>query len=348
VVLDKEPSGFMKLVIHPFRRLFPAAILLFFIAIIGIAGYVVIEHWTFLESAYMVVITLFTIGFEEVHPLSPQGRVFTIFLIISGVGTAVYLAGRAVEIIVEGEIFGYQRKKRMDREIAGMKDHYIICGFGRVGHEVAQALQASKLPLVVIDPKPGTVEELKPMQIPTIVGDATSDDVLLHAGIHRAKGLVACSDSDVANVYVTLSARALNASLFIVARAGLRDTEKKLTMAGANRVISPYFIAGRRMAAMASHPVTSDFLDLVTHGAQVEFSLHEIEIPPDSPLDSKSLGEAQIRGIAGVTVLAMRRRDGSFDLQPNPSSKIMSGDILVVLGTLEQAEQLEKLIHGTR
>ena len=329
---------------HPFRRLLPAATLLIVIGGIGVVGYYAIEGWTLLEGAYMVVITLFTIGFEEVHQLSPAGMVFTVFLIISGVGTAVYIAGQAVEIIVEGEIFGYQRKKRMDKEIAGMKGHYIICGYGRVGHEVAQAFQAAKVPFVVIDPKPATAEELEFHSAPNIIGDATSDTTLMRAGIERAIGLVACSDSDVANVYVTLSARALNPNLFIVARAGFRDTEKKLTTAGANRVISPYFIAGRRMAAMAAHPVTSDFLDLVTHGGQVEFSLHEIAIPPDSPLDSKSLGEADIRGTTGTTILAIRRSDGSFDLQPNSSSKVRGGDILVVLGTLEQAERLEKLI----
>ncbi len=331
---------------HPFRRLLPAAVLLFCIAVIGIAGYGVIQHWNLLDSAYMVVITLFTIGFEEVHPLSPSGRVFTIFLIIFGVGTAVYLAGQAVQIIVEGEIFGYQRKKRMDRKIAGMKEHYIICGFGRVGHEVARSLNASRLQFIVIDPKLSTVEELKPQDVPTIVGDATSDETLIQAGIDRARGLVACSDSDVTNLFVTLSARALNQHLYIVARAGSRDTERKLSIAGANRVLSPYFIAGRRMAAMASHPVTTDFLDLVTHGGQVEFRLHEVEIPSDSPLNSRSLGEANIRGNAGTTVLAIRKSDGSFNLQPNSATRIASGDILVVLGTLEQAERLEQLIHG--
>ena len=172
----------------------------------------------------------------------------------------------------------------------------------------------------------------------------TSDDALQRAGIQRARGLVACSDSDTSNVYVTLSARALNPELFIVARAGLRDTEKKLLMAGANRVISPYSIAGQRMAVMAASPVTSDFLDLVTHGGQIEFSLHEIQIPASSPLPSKSLGEADIRGTTGMTVLAIRRADGSFDLQPNPSSRIGTGDILVAIGTVEQAGRLQKLV----
>jgi voltage-gated potassium channel len=331
---------------HPFQRLMPGAVLMMVIFVIGIAGYAAIEHWTILESAYMVVITLFTVGFQEVRPLSDAGRGFTILLIVFGVGTAVYIAGQAVEIIVAGEIFGYQRKKRMDKEIAALRGHFIICGFGRVGHEVAQAFRSSGLRFVVIDTKALTLEELEPSRIPAIIGDATSDETLLRAGIRMARGLVACSDSDVANVYVTLSARALNPKLFIVARAGTRDTEGKLAIAGANRVISPYFIAGRRMAAMASHPVTSDFLDLVTHGGQVEFSLHEIAIAAESPLQSRSLGDANIRGNTGATVLAIRRADGLFELQPNSASQIQSGDVMVVLGTMDQAERLERLVQG--
>jgi len=313
---------------------------------VGIGGYIAIEGWSLLESAYMVVITLFTIGFQEVHPLSASGRILTMFIAVTGVGTAVYAAGRAVEIIVEGEMFGYQKKKRMDKKIKEMKDHYIICGFGRVGHQVAQVFQASKVPYVVIDAKPQTAIELEPAGVANIIGDATSDDTLVAAGIKAAKGLVACSDSDVANVYVTLSARALNPNLFIVSRAGQRDTEKKLLMAGANRVISPYFISGVRMAALATRPVTSDFLDLVTHGAQVEFSLYEIEVHERSSLVAKSLEQADIRGTSGATVLAIRKTDGSFDLQPTASSRIDKGDVLVVLGTQEQIERLEKMVRS--
>jgi len=331
---------------HPLRRLLPALALLTIITAIGIAGYVVIEGWTLTEAAYMLVITLFTIGYEEVHPLSTNGMYLTMLVIVTGVGTSIYLAGQAVEIIVEGEMFGYQRKKRMAREISGMKDHYIICGYGRVGHQVAEAFEQTKVRYVVIDAKPETKDELEPRGIPNIIGDATSDDTLMEAGIQRARCLIACSDSDVANVYVTLSARALSPPLYIVARAGVRDTERKLMMAGANRVISPYFIAGRRMAAMATRPVTSDFLDLVSHGGQVEFSLHEIAVPPGSSLTSKTLAEADIRGETGTTILAIRRVDGSFDLQPSSSSRVADHDILVVLGTSGQIDKLEKLVKG--
>jgi voltage-gated potassium channel len=194
---------------------------------LGITGYCVIEGWNFLDSAYMVVITLFTIGFEEVHPLSHGGQIFTMLIAVAGVGTAVYAGGRAVEIIVEGEMSGYQKRKRMDQIIREMNQHYIICGYGRVGHQVAETFEASKICFVVIDSKLEITTELGPQGIPYILGDATSDDVLMKAGIKNAKGLVACSDSDVVNVYVTLSARALNPGLRIVGRAAFRDTEKK-------------------------------------------------------------------------------------------------------------------------
>ncbi len=328
---------------HPFRRLLPALLLLLIIVTIGVAGYMLIGGWSLLDSAYMVVITLFTIGFNEVHPLSPGGRIFTMFIIVSGVGTAIYAAGRAVEIIVEGEMTGYRKRKRMNNKLREMKRHYIICGFGRVGHQVAQAFENSKVDYVVIDTKSESTEQLEAKGTPFIIGDATSDEVLIAAGIKTAKGLVACSDSDVNNVYVTLSARALNPDLRIVARAGQRDTEKKLKMAGADRVISPYFISGMRMAALATRPVTTDFLDMVTHGGQVEFSLHEIAISEHSPIVGKSLEQADIRGKSGALVLAIREADESFNLQPRASSKIEKGSILVVLGTQQQIDDLEKM-----
>jgi voltage-gated potassium channel len=330
---------------HPFRRLLPATIILTSVVVIGIVGYKFIEKWNFLDSIYMVITTLFTVGFQEVRPLSSAGKIFTMFIIVGGVGSAIYAAGQAMEIIVEGEMTGYRKRKRMDKRISEMKNHYIICGFGRVGHQVAQVFESAHIPYVVIDSKKETLNELEPRSIASIIGDATSDSVLLEAGIRSAKGLIACSDSDVANVYVTLSARVLNPGLNIVARAGFKDTEKKLIMAGANRVISPYFISGVRMAGLATRPVASDFLDLVTHGGLVDFTLYEITIPGGSPLIHKSIGEADIRGKSGALILAIRKSDGSFDMQPKAPSTIDKDDILVVIGTQEQFESLEKLVH---
>ena len=329
---------------NPARRLLPSGILLFFIFCIGTAGYVLIEKWTILESAYMVVVTLFTVGFKEIHPLSPVGEIFTMAIIITGVGSAVYAGGKAVELIVEGELAGYQKRKRMEKKIRELKDHYIICGFGRVGHQVSETFQSAGVPYVVIDSKKASSDELERIGAPGIIGDATSDSILTDAGIQTAKGLVACADSDVVNVFITLSARALKPDLFIVARAGLKDTEKKLLIAGANRVLSPYFISGIRMAALATHPVASDFLDLVTHGGHVNFKLFEITIPENSKFIDKTIKESGIRSGSGVAVLAIRKSDGSFNLQPQASSKIDKNDVMVLIGTQEQYEKLEKMI----
>jgi voltage-gated potassium channel len=329
---------------HPFEKLMPAFIILASIVLIGILGYEFIEKWSLLESTYMVITTLFTVGFQEVRPLSSAGKIFTMFIIIGGVGSAVYAGGQAVEIIVEGEMSGYRKRKRMNKKISEMKNHYIICGFGRVGHQVAQAFEASHIPYVVIDSKKETLEELAMKNVPSIIGDATSDSVLNQAGILTAKGLIACSDSDVANVYVTLSARVLNPGLNIVARAGYKDTEKKLIMAGANRVISPYFISGIRMAALATHPIASDFLDLVTHDGQIDFNLYEIPVPENSPLIDISIAEAGIRAKSGALILAIRKGDGAFDHQPQAATKINKDDVLVVIGTQIQFETLEKML----
>jgi len=330
--------------LHPLKKLVPAGIILLVVVFVGVSGYMLLEKWSFLDAIYMVVTTILTIGFQEVHKLSNAGRVLTIAISMSGVGTALYAATQVMEIIVEGEILGYRKRKKMDKRIMEMRDHFIICGFGRVGHQVAADFNVAKIPYVVIDSKPETVGELEPRGIPHLVADATSDEVLVEAGIHRAKGLVACSDSDVANVYVTLSARELNPELLIVARAAQRATEKKLKTAGANRVISPYLISGRRMAALAAKPVTSDFLDLVTHGGELEFRLHEVPIPANSPLIRKTLAEAEIRDRSGALVLAIHKAGGSFELQPRASSIMDQGDTLVVIGTQDQIESLEKMV----
>ncbi len=320
-------------------------IFLAIIVVAGILGYAFLEKWTLLDSVYMVVLTLSTVGFEEVHPLSPAGKIFTIFIIVGGVGSAIYAAGQIVEIIVEGEMSGYRRRRKMDKTIGEMKDHYVICGFGRVGHQVAQVFETWHVPFLVIDPKKESLDELEAKGIPILIGDATDDAVLMAAGINRAKALIACSDSDVANVYITLSARQFNPDLNIVARAGLKETEKKLTMAGANRVISPYFLSGVRMAAMATRPVAVDFLDLVTHSGLADFSLFQIAIPAGSPLTRKTIAEADIRKTSGALLLAIRKADGSFDLQPSETSTIDTDDVLVVLGTLEQYDSLQKMVQ---
>ena len=227
---------------NPFKRLIPTLIILLFVVVIGTIGYHVIEGWSFLDSLYMVVITLFTVGFQEVHSLSQPGKLFTILIIVAGVGAAVYAGTQLVEIIIEGEILGYGRRRKMDKKIKGLKNHYIICGYGRTGHQVGAEFDTARVSYVVVDQKQEIEEELGLKDTPYIVGDITSDDNLIEAGIESARGLIAAADSDVANLYVTLSARVLNPNLYIVARASEIEAEKNLVMAGANRVIAPYYI----------------------------------------------------------------------------------------------------------
>lgn len=326
---------------NPLTRLIAPIFTLFIIGLVGLIGYHLLEGWSFIDSLYMLVITLSTVGFREVHDLSPAGRILTMGVIIAGVGTAVYFAGQLAEIIVEGQIFGYRRKVRMQNKIKDLKDHYIICGFGRVGHQVAYELEAAKIPYLVIDVKEETARELEPKGIPYVIGDPTSDNQLKEAGIEKARGLIAAADSDVANVYVTLSARSVNKELYIVARASRQESEDKMKFAGANRVISPYYISGRRIAALATKPVASDFLDMVMHGEHLDFSLQEVSIKDHSHLVGKSIADAQIRQKSGATILAIRKADGAFNLQPLAASKIEAGDILVVIGTQDQLEILD-------
>jgi voltage-gated potassium channel len=235
---------------NPLRKLIIPGLVLVAIFVVGVTTYVRLESWSLIDAFYMVVITLSTVGFREVHDLSPLGRLITIGIILTGVSTAIYAAGQFIEMMVEGQIIGFRRRKKMEQRIKEMQEHFIICGFGRVGHQIAVDFSAAKIPFVVIDSKPETAGELEPRGVPYLVGDITADAVLEEAGIRHARGLIASADSDTANVFVTLSARVLNPDLYIIARAGYKDSEEKLKKAGANRVVSPYYIAGKHMAEM--------------------------------------------------------------------------------------------------
>ncbi|HTY13332.1 MAG TPA: potassium channel family protein [Candidatus Omnitrophota bacterium] len=249
--MDGSKKSLFRFQINPLRRLIAPGLVMLLILFIGISGYMILEKWTFIDSLYMVVITLSTVGFREVHDLSELGRLLTIGIILVGVSTWIYLAGLFIEIVVEGQVIGYRRRKQMENRIKELRNHFIICGFGRVGHQIATELMANNVPFVVIDSKIEVASELEPQGIPHLIGDITSDLSLKEAGIVHARGLIASADSDTANVFVTLSARVLNPRLFIVSRAGQPDTEEKLKKAGANKVISPYFTAGKHMADIA-------------------------------------------------------------------------------------------------
>lgn len=231
----------------------------------------------------------------------------------------------------------------MEKRMSELRDHYIICGFGRVGHQVAKEFETEGLPYIVIDSKSETAMELGEKNVPYIVGDMSSDEILESAGIKKAKGLIACADSDASNVYVTLSARVMNPDLYIVARASTFETEAKMKRAGANRVISPYYIAGNRMAAMALRPVAVDFLDTVMHSENVELELEEYRIDGSSKIVGKTLSDLQIKQKTGATILAIKHDSEKFNLQPGANTVISHGDVIVALGTCDQLQNLRKL-----
>ncbi|UCF77859.1 MAG: NAD-binding protein [Candidatus Eiseniibacteriota bacterium] len=328
----------------PIRTVLTPLIVLATMLLGATIGYVLLERFTLFEALYMVVITLSTVGYGEVHELSPAGRVLTIGLILGGVGTAGVAVGRLLDFMVERRVGGAARRKRMQKTLKELREHFILCGFGRVGHQIAEEFREHGVPFAVIENNPAYAEELALSDIPYVTGGAADDDVLEEAGIKRARGLVAAVDSDAENVFVTLTARVLNPSLFIVARASEPETETKLKKAGANRVVSPYVIGGRRMAAMSLKPATIDFLDTMIRPGDMMLCIEELRVGKDSPVAGKTLMDSQIRQKAGAMVLAVRYKDGTFEFNPSASYKIQVGDWLIVLGTKDQCSILEQHI----
>ncbi len=327
--------------VDPIQRILTPAAFVLSAIVIGTLGYMFIEHMNLLDSIYIAMATMFlAVSYIDSVHLSAAGKVFSTVFLVFGVVSVFYAVGTIIEFIVEGNIAGIRRRRKMEKLFEQMKDHYIISGFGRVGHQIASQFEAEKIPYVVIDIKPETAAELETRGIPCIIGNVSSDEVLERAGIKRAKGLVAAADSDVENVYVTLAAKDMNEKLYIVARAGNKESESKLKKAGADKVISPYYIAGSRMASMALTPVAVDFLDIVTGSDHIEFWLKEIRVKESSKLANKTLGEANVRRITGAMVLAIKNGDGAFDLSPKAESLVRPGDIVVAMGTTPQLDAL--------
>lgn len=327
------------------QRIMPPVIFVICAVLTGTIGYIIIEKMSPLDSLYLTVASMFlTVSYLDTIKFSETGKIFSVFFLVFGVFSVFYAVGTIIEFIVEGNILGIRRRKKMDEKIKHMKDHYIICGYGRVGHQISEELRAHKKPFVVIDQKENTAEELNSNGIPYFIG-SLSDDVLLEkAGISRAKVLFAAADSDVDNVYVTLAAKVVNPNIFIVARASHKETESKLKKAGAGKVISPYFIAGSRMASMAVSPVSVEFLDIAMGSENVEMWVREFKIGDGSPLAGKTLGEANVRKATGTMILSIKKASGGFELTPKSSSLIEKGDILVALGTGQQLLCLENAL----
>lgn len=296
----------------------------------GTVGFMLIERWSFFDALYMTVTTVTTVGFQEVRPLDTEGRIFTIFLVLFGVGTAFYLLTTLVALVIEGDLGVALGLTRMKSRIDQLRDHYILCGFGRVGEEIAREFHERGMPFVVVENNPDTIQGAIDSGYLLIEGDAASDEVLLQAGVLRAKTLLAASDSDSGNTYITLTAKALNPKIFVVARAGKRESYARAMRAGADRVISPYTLSGRRMALSAIQPNIVDFMDTLAVGRNNDRILAEIEVTEDSRLFGLYI--RHVLESSKVTILGVQRANGELIVGPREDVRLEHGDRLMVVG----------------
>jgi len=326
----------------PFRRVRIGLAALVLVVVGGTVGFLVMGY-DLLDALYQTVVTVTTVGYAPPHPLHSGGKVFTIVLILVGVGTALYAFTAALELLIEGHMRDLLRRRTMERNIARMSGHVVVCGWGRVGREVARYLTAAGQEVVVIDRDTTRTAEVP---YPTVTGDVTDDATLLAAGVDRAATLVAALDTDGDNLFVTVACRTLRPDLQIIARARSETSEPKLLRAGASRVVNPQQLGGDRMAAFVTQPHVVDFVDVVMHDGTLEFRLEELVVAPTSPLSGGSLQDMRLHDHTGALVLAIRRPDGTFDTNPSSDVTIQAGDILIGVGTASQLGALAKVAAG--
>jgi voltage-gated potassium channel len=332
------------------RRWLPAAgagfavTLLFAIIAGGTAGYIVIEGWGVWDAFYMTVTTVTTVGFREIHQLSFAGQVFTVALIFSGVGTAFYTATLLATIVVEGGLHRRFQQRRFARMLEQLSDHFIICGYGRIGAIVAEELDRQDVPFVIIERDPSRLHGVLERGWAGVAADASQEEVLRRVGIDRARGLIAAVGTDAQNVYTVLTARVMRPDLFIIARVESDDAEHRLKRAGADRVISPYQIGAAHMAQSALRPAVVDFVQLATSSAHLDLSMEQVHIREGSAMVGRTIIEAGIRQKFGVIVIAIKRADGTMEFNPAPESVVRAGDEMVVLGQPQSVKALEETV----
>ena len=327
------------------RKILIALALLLGILIVGTAGYMTIEGSSLLDGLYMTVITVTTVGYGEVFPLNTAGRYFTIFLIMVGVGLVLYLFSKVTEAMVEGSLQTYMGRKTMDKKVAGLKDHFIVCGYGRIGKVICRILHENKRPFVVIENDPVEIKGIQEMNYIVLEGDASSDETLLKAGILNAKGLIAVVSSDADNVYTILTAKGIKPNLFVLARSsGSEGSETKLLRAGADKVISPYYIGALRMAQLLVRPTVIDFIDLAVNAGELGLRIEELYVSEKAKFINMSLFDSNIRKDFDLIVVAIKREHGEMLFNPNPNTKILPRDILVVLGEHDNIDKFAKTI----
>jgi len=314
----------------------------------GTLGYAMIEDWQAFDALYMTIITLATVGFREVHELSPEGKIFTIVLIISGTGIIAYTLSSLIQFTLEGQLRKILGRKKLESRIGKLRDHYIICGYGRIGHLICREFQSRPTPFVIVEQNPNHIERLEREGYMYVEGDATDDETLQAAGIEHAKGLITAVTSDTDNVYITLTARGLNPKLFILARAGEEGAEKKLMRAGASKVISPYTIGASRMAQAILRPSVVDFIELATASEHLALQIEEIRIAADSVLAGKNLINSGIRQSMGIIIVGIKESDGKMTFNPPPEKNIEPNSVLIILGERPAISQLEKIAGGSQ
>jgi len=308
----------------------------------GTAGYMVIEGSNAWDAFYMTVTTVATVGFQEVHPLSRGGEVFTVLLIFCGVGTAFYTVTLLATVVVEGGLHRRFEKRRVARMLERITDHFILCGYGRIGGIIAAELHQQGVAFVVIERDPARVRQAIDRGWPAIEADASREEVLAHAGIHRARGLIAAVGTDAENVFTVLTARVMRPDVFIIARVESDDAEHKLRRAGADRVISPYQIGANHMVQTALRPAVVDFVQLATSSERLDLSMEQVHIKDNSALANQSIVDAGIRQKFGVIVVGIKRAGGGMEFNPPPEAIMRAGDELVVLGRTDSVKALEK------
>ena len=329
-----------------FRRfLFPIISLAVLLAA-GTAGYRWMESLGTIDALYMTVITISTVGFGEVKPLSPTGRLFTIGLIFSGGGLVAYTLSGTAAFVLSGEWRANWARKKRHSMLAHISHHVIICGYGRIGRHVAHELKAEGIPFVVVDLSPEKIADIMESGYLALQGNASSEANLKEAGIDRARGLVAAANSDAENVFIVLTARSMRKDLLIVARANFEESESKLLRAGANRLILPYRITGSRMVTMLVRPDVADFLDDIAHAGGMELLLEQVQLMPASPLVGKTLSQAQLPSKLGITVVACKLPNGQLNMRIGPDTVLQENARLIALGTREQLQALIKLAQG--
>jgi voltage-gated potassium channel len=310
----------------------------------GTCGYYWVEHMPFFEAFYMTIITISTVGYAEIVPLSQAGRVLTIIIIILGITVGAYTIGLLVRAFVEGELAKIVGRRIVQKHISSLRNHFIVCGFGRIGRIMCSELAADNIDFVVIEQDPATREDIENQRYLCIEMDATSEEALLAAGIMNAKGIATAVNSDANNVFITMTAKSLRPDIFVLARASEEKNEDKLLRAGASRVVSPYMIGARRMAQMLKKPTVVDFIDIAMMGSHLGLMMEEAKIGPKSNLIGKNLVDSQLRKDFGVIIVAIKKISGDMIFNPMPSETLEAGDVIVVIGKREDLQRMNAVM----